>query len=309
MTFMELAFKTLSAHKAPLSAEEIWEKSEEYGIRKDFKTSGKTPARTIGAQLYVDIKENPKTPFYQYSKRPTRFFLKETTIALRTIPEKTAQESAASFHERELHPLLVSFIYADAHFRCVAKTIFHEKSKKSNKGKNEWLHPDIVGIYFPKLLFDTSTYNLMQVMDDCQYRLYSFEMKKRVDFSNLREYFFQAVSNSSWANEGYLVALDFADNLELQEEMRRLNNAFGIGFIKLNTENVEQSEIMFSARYNENVDWDTIDRLSETNQDFKEFVTSAVSDIRGTGEPYPGKYDRVLTGEQIEKYIKEHGIK
>lgn len=32
-----------------------------------------------------------------------------------------------------------------------------------------------------------------------------------MNFTNLREYYFQAVSNSSWANEGYIVALDIDD--------------------------------------------------------------------------------------------------
>jgi hypothetical protein len=39
-------------------------------------------------------------------------------------------------------------------------------------------------------------------------KFYSFELKKELTFSNLRESFFQAVSNSSWAHEGYLVAAE-----------------------------------------------------------------------------------------------------
>jgi hypothetical protein len=34
-------------------------------------------------------------------------------------------------------------------------------------------------------------------------------MKKELNFSNLRESYFQAVSNSSWANEGYLVTAEY----------------------------------------------------------------------------------------------------
>jgi hypothetical protein len=37
-------------------------------------------------------------------------------------------------------------------------------------------------------------------------------MKKNLNFTNLREYYFQAVSNSSWANEGYIVALDIDED-------------------------------------------------------------------------------------------------
>ena len=310
MTFMDLIYETLLKHQAPLSAQEIWDKAEEYGIRQKFSTSGKTPVATLSARLYIDIKQNPASKFYQYSKRPATFYLKGKDVVEPVKQGNTppASVSSSSFHERDLHPLLVSFVYSDTHFKCMAKTIHHEKSKRGHKGEYEWLHPDIVGIHFPKLSFDSSTYELMQVMGDCQYKLYSFELKKRVDFFNLREYYFQAVSNSSWANEGYLVALEYADSTELQEEMRRLNNAFGIGFICLNPENIEQSEILFSARYNDNVDWDTIDRLSDTNSDFKGFIASTVKDIRGSGEPHPSDYDTVQTGEQIEKYAKDHKL-
>ena len=41
--------------------------------------------------------------------------------------------------------------------------------------------------------------------------------------------------------------------------------------IKLNAENVSQSVVMFNSRQNENLDWDTIDRLAE-NPDFDQFI-------------------------------------
>ena len=41
--------------------------------------------------------------------------------------------------------------------------------------------------------------------------------------------FLPALSNSSWANYGYLVTFEI--NKDLDEEMKLLNNAFGIGII------------------------------------------------------------------------------
>ena len=56
-------------------------------------------------------------------------------------------------------------------------------------------------------------------------KIYSFEMKKYLSIANLREYYFQAVSNSSWANEGYLVALNIDKNdKELMELIGSLNS-------------------------------------------------------------------------------------
>lgn len=39
-------------------------------------------------------------------------------------------------------------------------------------------------------------------------QFFSFELKLKIDKSNLTECYFQAVSNSSWANFGYLVVGD-----------------------------------------------------------------------------------------------------
>ena len=96
-------------------------------------------------------------------------------------------------------------------------------------------------------------------------------MKFDINLSNLREYCFQVVSNSSWAHEGYLVALHIADGPELIDEMRRLNNAFGIGVVWLDAEHFMQNEILLSAKEKEVPDWDTINQLIDSNPDFKNF--------------------------------------
>ncbi len=44
-----------------------------------------------------------------------------------------------------------------------------------------------------------------------------------------------------------------------------------IGVIKLNSEDVSQSEIILPARERTDLDWTTIDRLIADNVDFEEF--------------------------------------
>ena len=44
----------------------------------------------------------------------------------------------------------------------------------------------------------------------------------------------------------------------------------------------DASEILFSARYKEVLDWDTIDTLT-MNSDFKEFLTRVKKDIQNNG--------------------------
>jgi hypothetical protein len=122
----------------------------------------------------------------------------------------------------------------------------------------------------------------------------------------LRQYFFQAVSNSSWANEGYLVCLKIDEDLEFKNELQRLTNAFGIGVIKLSAENINESEIICTARYNENIDWETLDRLVEDSPDFKKFLTDLMED-NALGK-VKSNYDKVIDDDEYVKYLKKKNI-
>lgn len=309
MTFLSLAYDTLERYGSPLSIQDIWLKATEYGFVDQLRSNGKTPVKTLEARIYLDIRDNGHTKFIQCSKRPSTFFIKDVEIST-PIEEKeqTKTKTKSSFHEKDLHALLSSFVASDSHFKCYTKTISHEKSKKKKKGENEWLHPDLVGVYFPFNDYIKETTDLIQQFNESIIRLFSFEMKIKLNFSNLREYYFQAVSNSSWANEGYLVALDIDDSNELLEELLRLNNAFGIGIIKLNLENIEQSEIIVAAKPREVIDWDTVDRLAYKNPDFKEFITSVINSNK-INSIHKEDFDKIILGEDVAKYIKEHKIK
>lgn len=205
-----------------------------------------------------------------------------------------------------MHILLSTFVYSNPHFNCYTKTIFHENSKKHQKGYNKWLHPDLVGIYFPFDKFQSNILKLLETLKDNAYKLFSFEIKIELNFSNLRQCYFQAVSNSSWAHEGYLVALKIQDEPLLMDEIRRLNNAFGIGIIRINAKNIEQSEILFSAKKAEFLDWETIDRLSEENNDFKIFIDDLMEDIK-LGK-VKSKYDEILDIDKYNQYVNSKGI-
>lgn len=304
--FLKLAQDTLKITNVPMSAIEIWNYAKNNKMTEELNSSGKTPWKTLGARIYVDIKNNKKTKMKQVSKRPAKFGLKEIEYDLETYENENSIKDNSKYTERDLHTLLTKFVYSNQHFRCYTKTILHERSKKKNAGVNKWLHPDIVGVHFPYEEYSKETINLINSLNESTYKLYSFEMKKTLNFENLREYYFQAVSNSSWANEGYLVTLDIDESDEFMDEIRRLNNAFGIGVIKLNSINIAESEIVFPAKINESLDWDTINRLVEDNIDFKEF-TETISDTSKT-DKISKEYDEVLNDEKYEEYIKDKKI-
>lgn len=69
--------------------------------------------------------------------------------------------------------------------------------------------------------------------------------------NNCRECYFQAISNSSWANEGYLVGRHIdTHNPQLMDLLKRLHASFGIGVIDLRTDE-DKSAILLNAKYKE----------------------------------------------------------
>ena len=306
--FIDFAKEVLKTSDSPLSVEEMWEAGCNQGLDEKLGSSGKTPIRTLSARIYVDIKNNMDSVFIQVSKRPAKFYLKGKDInPEKEIPESGAGMRKSKFTERDLHILLSSFVCTDEHFKCMTKTIYHEVSKREKSGKNKWLHPDIVGVHFPFDSYTDNTLKLFDVLKVNPYKLYSFEMKISLTLSNLREYYFQAVSNSSWAHEGYLAALHISEEPELMDELRRLNNAFGIGVIRLDAEHFMQSEILFSAKEKDSLDWDTINRLVDDNRNFKSFLNDLMEDVK-VGK-VKSRYDDVyLEEEQMYQYVLKCGI-
>jgi hypothetical protein len=304
-----MAKDVLLSATQPLSSREVWSRGVESGLVSKLQSVGKTPEATLGARMYSDTKNNSESSdFIRVSSRPVLFTLREKqNIEITSTKEIT--EKAVGFDERDLHKILSSFVSRDPHFYCHTKTVWHEKSKRKTKGNNIWLHPDIVGVRFPFDDYKKGTRELMKSMSFNTCKLFSFEMKIAVNFSNLREYYFQAVSNSSWANEGYLVAIKYEQDPDFKDEMRRLNNAFGIGFIELNLSDYFQSEIVLFAKHNENLDWNTIDRLIEDNEDFRNFTDSIDTSLRNGKLLMNENFDTLFTSiEEFAEYVKNKKI-
>lgn len=307
-TFWDIIIRTLEVVKAPLTPQEIWQKANELNLMGDFTTSGKTPEASIAARCYTNILENgDNSELVKASVKPTRFTLRKFGKTVTAVAVTEPKTPVAKFQERDLHPLLVAFTYANSHFRARVKTIFHEISSKKQKGQNKWLHPDLVGVQFPFDEYQQETLEMQNHLSVSSIKLFSFEMKVELTFSNLRECFFQAVSNSSWANEGYLVALHIDEDADFRDEIRRLNNAFGIGIIQLDSENVAESQILFPAKASTDIDWDTVNRLCTENADFSEFLKLISEDCK-LGK-VKSKYDEVIKPEELEKYVKNKNIK
>lgn len=121
-------------------------------------------------------------------------------------------------------------------------------------------------------------------------RLWSFEVKKELSRSNARNSFFQAVSNSSWANEGYLVATKISDNAT-EKELRMLSALHGIGVILLNIENPTESDMILPSKSRPEVDWESVNRILQENDDFKDYI-DLVSTYYQTGKIKAGDWNK-----------------
>ncbi len=301
----------MEASSEPLSPKEIWEKAKDLNITKDFYSAGKTPWATIGAYLYTDISRGgANSKFIQISERPAQFFLRRKKSLVNIEQTQVRKQDKAielqsriekKFPEHDLYPLLVAFANYETHFKAYLKTIQHNISSKKKRGYNEWLHPDLVGAYLPFDDYKDEILDIQTHLSVTNVILFSFEVKIYLNFLNLREYYFQAVSNSSWANEGYLVVLDIDEDPALKDEIRRLRNAFGIGLIKLNIENIYESEIIFPADFKQEIDWDTVNRLASENKNFSSFLNELGEDIKI--KKVKSKYDHIMKPEELEKYI------
>ncbi|MGL2822881.1 HTH domain-containing protein [Helicobacter pylori] len=334
MTYKELGKKVLEQAERPLSKEEIFEKACEMGLDKECN-GGKILPHSLGSQLGEHDIPNDKKQFYVANKKGGTFFYWLKSREREFPPQKTldakeeddeqsecsdaAEKQKTSLKEKEkerdLHPLLVKFLNEDPNFKLLCKTIYHEKCLKDKKGKCEWNYPDIVGVYFPYNKYfpyngyEEETLKFLHHTGQKRHKLFSFELKTSIGFPNLKESYFQAVSNSTWANEGYLVVFKIED--EVLGELRRLNQSFGIGVIKLESE-ISNSKILLPAKERE-IDIPTLNMLIEQSpKDFEPFMEKINKQIK-TGPDMAVDmekfFDPVLDDEAMRKHIEDKGIK
>ncbi|SKA00196.1 hypothetical protein [Pantoea eucalypti] len=172
------------------------------------------------------------------------------------------------YTEYELYPLLSR--YASSSLNVHVRRVDEKKSKKGPFKSNKWVHPDIVGIQDIGHNWCSLTKDAISRIGGKRAFLWSFEVKKYLVISNVREAYFQAVSNSSWSHFGYLVAANIESNCI--DELTVLNAAHGIGVILIDVHNPSESQILFQAKEKVSLDWQTINRLIELNPDFKEYI-------------------------------------
>ncbi|MGN8533761.1 COG2958 family protein [Helicobacter pylori] len=283
-------------------AKELFEKGE---ITNMFDCGGKTPHQSVSAYIYTALNKGEELPFFKVQEKPALIALK----GVAKEPVLSAQKPSAPSvkivhnkiaHERDLHPFLTYMAINNENLKCYTKTIFHEESSKSPKGMDRWLYPDMVGVRF--LHAELSNENLIafsKKFDTLPVKLVSFELKKEISVHNCRECYFQAISNSSWANEGYLVGRHIdTHNPQLMDLLKRLHASFGIGVIDLRTDE-DKSAILLNAKYKEKIDYTVASELSDKNEKFSGFLKSVVDYDPNHQHRYKDEFEEIKKKEKL----------
>ncbi|GAA8480244.1 COG2958 family protein [Helicobacter pylori] len=294
----------LEAIKEPIKVTEIYDKAKELfsegKIENMFDYGGNTPDRSVSASIYTALNKGEELPFFKAREKPVLIALKGAAKEPVLNAEKPSAPGVKIAHERDLHQFLTYMAINNENLKCYTKTIFHEESLKSPKGMNRWLYPDMVGVRF--LHAELSNENLIafsKKFDTLPVKLVSFELKKEISVHNCRECYFQAISNSSWANEGYLVGCHIdTHNSKLMDLLKRLHASFGIGVIDLRT-NEDKSAILLNARYKEKIDYTVALELSEKNEKFSAFLKSVVDYDPNHQHRYKDEFDEIKKKEKL----------
>lgn len=172
--------------------------------------------------------------------------------------------------EHDLYPMLIDFVASETN----AEAMRISESTASNKkgpGANKWLYPDVVAIEALTVGMNKEVVDAVRHSGDRRARLWSFEVKRLLNRSNVREAYFQAVSNSSWASFGYLAAAEI-EGADTIKEIQMLYSVHGIGLIEIDMNSPTESVIRIPARERVSIEWLMCSRLADENKDFASFI-------------------------------------
>jgi uncharacterized protein len=251
----------------------------------------KKEAKQLANEIYRDapswLKQHPN--LHRSEDTPRTYWWETTSSTSQVSPQLPPSLGKPSPSEQALYPMLAAYLLSK--HRPIYPKRIDEKTSANSHGKegNKWLHPDVVGMEDLTAGWGYEMKNLSANAGARQAKLWSFEVKVDVPRSKVREYFFQAVSNSTWANYGYLVAVSIkADALA---ELRVLHELHGIGVIRLDPNNpADDTVIEIPARERPEVDWGTCNRIASENKDFLKYL-QLISHFYATKSPSVKEWD------------------
>jgi hypothetical protein len=282
-------------------AEAVYETNSAHFAGKKASYEKKNPDRSVIFQLEreiyarrqilverhptISIDASDKIRFFSTPDRPAlrnNIETEQQTIdrPKAGVPSVTDDE----LREADLYPVIQSFLF-DVE-GIVTKRI-NESTSSNRRGRNgnKWLHPDIVGMHVTGAEWSDAVKQCSSHLHSTKARIVAVEVKRTITGSDLRQHFFQAVSNSRWANRAYLAAVEVLGE-HTWRELQMLCALHGIGYIRIDPDDAGGGRIAIPALEREEVDWASANRIAEENRDFREFLNLVLNYLK-TGEMLP----------------------
>lgn len=282
-TARDIAIEITQKHKSYYATKLKKYKTEQDFLKQIIAEIGRdNPRLEQFSDIQMQVEPRPRLYWHEDVLKTEEGDLAQTFLQL-SQAQNDENEIDNGYNENDLYPKLIEYLSSgELDLDCLR---INEKRSKNVRGPNgnKWLYPDIVAMQAIDKKWHNDVKSCIKHSSSQKVRLWSFEVKKTINKSNVRVSFFQALSNSSWANEGYLVATSI-DSQQAVNELRILSDLHGIGVILLDMDNpIELSKVFIPAKRKENIDWQSVNRIVEENTDFAKFVKQ-VSNYCQTGD-------------------------
>ncbi len=176
--------------------------------------------------------------------------------------------------EQDLYQPLVEWLDS-SELAVTGKILAVNAGASGEKGEHKWRYPDVVG-HSSRADIQSGLAHFFSKFNINYHELYSFEVKREILKSNVRQYFFQCLANSAWANRRYLITTHISD--EAMDEFRKLSRVYGMGLIRLACGKdgdriipMADSALLMNSPYNE-LDIQSISDLYGGWKSFREWI-------------------------------------
>lgn len=227
-------------------------------------------------QYFSDLSGDPTTPIAKVDQGYGYYLRRDEADE---VDEKEGENGSGTREKQEEEKFRAIFMrYEEMNNRYPVK-IDHVRGKRRRSGVNKWKFPDAVVLAWEVGEAAESGYrinkDLLEVkrsVGDPPFRISSVELKVRFSYSTFREYFFQCVSNSKWANHSRLVVANEVADETLAEELRRLGSSYNVSVISYGLDSDYLGDLPMAGKIREMED-EQFDSIADKIE-VKKLVTS-----------------------------------
>jgi hypothetical protein len=198
------------------------------------KLSGKFADNSI-RQYFSDLASGGESsPIARRAGQYGYYLRTNNGAAVVAVPKSPVELSGRDSQPEEKFRALFCHFH-EARPEVFAKSIEHTLAKRQAAGLNKWKFPDVVLLEWDPAVIAEDGERLIEHMVDLRHSLgaqpfwlRSVELKVAISAPELREIFFQCVSNSKWAHTATLAIAHAVTDDSVADELRRLGSSYGV---------------------------------------------------------------------------------